>query len=471
MTAGKNRIKNGFEEYKYFLETYLLPIIGISYDNNIERLPASGYMEQAPAGVFIRQQRDKLLFSAYNEDIFQMDWKPVVSEDILALAQNIIRSYTSVAKYKMSDNSRALNIDYATDDIREENYRLAVQKGVCDWCIGGQNEAFYRLLQILERWSVQTYEGKKVTFGFVFNPHEKSKFPVDENGTWLDFLEDDYAATLTDCIHSVIQLDKNCNFAGYLSITENDIIESFHLTPNLPYRFARVIEKYVKGTCVGIFLLNNGDIMLSKNGAIRLIKRNLKWLNLSYDMFSNMVTARVSKVRIDDSLLRQVYASTLDVSLAHTGGIIAVVDSITSLKTKNVNPILNPCDNLLDKRTLEEISDEMSSLSAYKNIKPQEKKKRMLKRKAIISLLEGKKFQDIDRKLRTELISMDGACILNQKGEVCAIGAIIQNDSGSSGGGRSAAAKKLSTYGFAVKISTDGYIELFVNYDPVYAVK
>ena len=113
----------------------------------------------------------------------------------------------------------------------------------------------------------------------------------------------------------------------------------------------------------------------------------------------------------------------------------------------------------------------MSSLSAYKNIKPQEKKKRMLKRKAIISLLEGKKFQDIDRKLRTELISMDGACILNQKGEVCAIGAIIQNDSGSSGGGRSAAAKKLSTYGFAVKISTDGYIELFVNYDPVYAVK
>ena len=30
MPSGKNHIRNGFEEYKYFLETYLLPIIGIN---------------------------------------------------------------------------------------------------------------------------------------------------------------------------------------------------------------------------------------------------------------------------------------------------------------------------------------------------------------------------------------------------------------------------------------------------------
>lgn len=471
MPSGKNNIKNGFEEYKYFLETYLLPIIGISYDNNIQRIPDSGIMAAAPAGVYIRQQNNRLLFSAYNEDLFQMEWKPVVSEDNLALAQNIIRAFTSVAHFKMSDNSRALNIDYATDEIREENYRLAVQKGVCDWCVGGQNDTFYQLLKILEKWSVQTYEGKKVTFGFVFNPRAKSFFSEDEYGTWLEFLKDDYAATLTDCIHSVIQLDEKCSFAGYLSITENDFIEAYQLTPNLPYRFARVIEKYVKGTCVGVFLLNNGDIILSKNGEIRLVKRNLKWLNLSYDTFKNMVAARVSQVKIDDNLLRQIYASTLDVSLAHTGGIIAVVKKTSDLKIKNVNPILNPCDNLTDRRPLCEISDEMKSLPAYKNIKPGEIKKRLLKRKAITSLLDGKKFDEVDRKLRTELISMDGACIIDQKGEICAIGAIIQNDSGSSGGGRSAAAKKLSTYGMAVKISTDGYIEMFANYDPVYAVK
>lgn len=87
-------------------------------------------------------------------------------------------------------------------------------------------------------------------------------------------------------------------------------------------------------------------------------------------------------------------------------------------------------------------------------------------------LVDERSFTDLDRKLRTEIISMDGACILNAVGKVCAVGAIIRNDSGSSGGGRSAAAKKLSVYdGFAVKISTDGYIELFVNYEPVLSVK
>lgn len=41
--------------------------------------------------------------------------------------------------------------------------------------------------------------------------------------------------------------------------------------------------------------------------------------------------------------------------------------------------------------------------------------------------------------------------------------AIIKNDSGSTGGGRGAASKKLSDYGFSIKISTDGYIELYIN--------
>lgn len=107
-----------------------------------------------PPGIFIRQENEKLLFSAYNKDIFQMEWKPVISDDNLALAQNIIKSFTSVANYKLSDNSRSININYATDEIREANYRLALQKGVLDWCVGGQNESFYQLLQILEKWSV-----------------------------------------------------------------------------------------------------------------------------------------------------------------------------------------------------------------------------------------------------------------------------------------------------------------------------
>lgn len=66
---------------------------------------------------------------------------------------------------------------------------------------------------------------------------------------------------------------------------------------------------------------------------------------------------------------------------------------------------------------------------------------------------------------------VDGACIIDIKGNVCACGAIIKNDSGSTGGGRGAASKKLSEYGFSIKISTDGYIELYINRNLKYSIK
>lgn len=53
-----------------------------------------------------------------------------------------------------------------------------------------------------------------------------------------------------------------------------------------------------------------------------------------------------------------------------------------------------------------------------------------------------------------------------------AFGAIIQNNSGSSGGGRGAAASRLSDFdGFATKISTDGYIELYRKGEVCYQIK
>ena len=81
-------------------------------------------------------------------------------------------------------------------------------------------------------------------------------------------------------------------------------------------------------------------------------------------------------------------------------------------------------------------------------------------------------FIKIDKKLKAELIGLDGACIMDLSGEIIAFGAIIENDAGSSGGGRGAAAKKLSNFnGFSIKISTDGYIEVYVNYKKIYVIK
>ena len=69
-----------------------------------------------------------------------------------------------------------------------------------------------------------------------------------------------------------------------------------------------------------------------------------------------------------------------------------------------------------------------------------------------------KQFQSLDRRLRQELLAMDGAVVLSHTGDVLTAGAIVNVPGGSTGGGRRAAAKRLSKLGLGIKISADGPI-------------
>ena len=401
-----------------------------------------------------------------------------MSEDNRRLAINIVQSFFNVSKYRLISNEEVINHSYYSDIQRDANYKMAIQKGICNWIVGTKNDSVEKLFDLLEKWSVQTYEGKKVTFGFVINPEASSSFE-DAYGDWCDFLNDDFSAVLTDCIDSAIELDSNCNFIRYISLTDSNETQhgDYTLNDTLPFRFSEIISRYVVNKCVGVFLLNNGDIIISKDRVIRFVKRNLKWLNFNYEAFKNSISEFCDKSSVSDKLIRSIFASVLDVSFAHTGGIISIVSDTNKLTecAGNDYPILNSCDYLLTKKTDDQIKSDIASSKKDSGLKDsvveKEIKKRMLKRKVIKTLVNSKTFEFLDRKLRCELISMDGACILDASGNICSFGAIIKNDSGSSGGGRGAAAKKLSNYGFAIKISTDGYIELFVNGELTYAIK
>ena len=463
--------KNAALEFRYFITNHLLNLLGIN-NNNIER--HSGTFKNG----FIVQEDDYIYFSTNIETPYKLKYVRKLTDDNLNLAKNVIISFFKVSEYKMDQNGTAHQ--YYSNFQKQTNYELAVQKGICTWIIGKNNEDVEELLNILEKWSVQTYEGKKVTLGFVINPYAASSFD-NTYGSFKDFIKDDFSAVFTDCIQSVIELDEHCEFSRYLSITENNKIDNYSLSKYLPIRFANVIQKYVIDSAVGIFLLNNGDIILSKNQEIRFVKRNLKWLNLSYEAFYNALEDFSQENMIDDSLIEDIYASTLDVSFSHTGGIIAITTSIKSLidKEKDDFPILHKCDYLGDKASYidlfqhfknQNIDNERTG-NKHLVISETEIKKRVLKRNALDSFVQNRSFGELDRKLRCELISLDGACILTTDGSVCSFGAIIKNDSGSSGGGRGAASKKLSRFGMAIKISTDGYIELFIKGSLKYSIK
>ena len=61
-----------------------------------------------------------------------------------------------------------------------------------------------------------------------------------------------------------------------------------------------------------------------------------------------------------------------------------------------------------------------------------------------------------------ELLSLDGATVINQCGKYLAIGYILNSTLQSeSGGGRDAAARMLGSKGLGIKISEDGEVKLY----------
>lgn len=451
-------------EYKKFIYRYLLQIIGIPLQSkktideiilNVDKhVPLSGYVFDAP-------DEKRVYFADYSDVLFYVESKADIDNDNINAAVNIVQVFFTISKYRHKGSKASTRINYPSDAMRYRAYESAVQEGICRWMIGGTNPSTAKLVHTLENWSVKTYEGKKVTFAFIIDPDGQSFFSKNDLGSWLGFLDSDYSATLTDCIHSAIMLDNNCDFLGYISLSKGNAFPQYSLG-RLPYRFAGIIRNHVIGKCVGIFLLNNGDILLSKRGELRFVKRNLRWLNVSFTAFNNSIKEHI----MDTTLIENIYSTVLDVSFAHTGGIVSVVNDITEL-TKKGDEILNDADYLLNGKSISELKQSKN----VNNLPEDEVKRILLKRAAISAMISNVNFSNLDRKLRTELVSMDGACILDLAGNICAAGAIIKNDSGSSEGGRGAAAKKLSEFGIAIKISTDGYIEIYRDREIVFSIK
>lgn len=90
------------------------------------------------------------------------------------------------------------------------------------------------------------------------------------------------------------------------------------------------------------------------------------------------------------------------------------------------------------------------------------------------TIIQKHPFFELGRKARQEIIGIDGATIILTDGRFLTTGAIIDNqatkrayevtkETEASGGARKKIAMKLSVYGIAIKISSDGYIECFKN--------
>lgn len=464
--------KNFFEEYKDFIGDFIYGIIGSPFDNSCLREKIS--KEKATMfKIEIVCEINEYFIDFYipnNNKYIHAKIKSPITDDVLSLTKNICSFFTKISKFKYSGSG--FNRPEISVMNQLEQYRYAVQRGVCNWICGNENgEKIEELFCILEKWSKKTYEGRKVSYSLIVDISNEEK---DED-SFFEFLKDEFSATLIDSITSAFIINKNGKLLKYCSVIDEENHEKvgeYNLNNNIPFRFANLIYKEVVDKKIGIFLLTNGDILVSKKRELILVKRNGKWLNCQLSSFENAVKDFASFYRIELKLLHEIFYTMLDISFSHTGGLISIL--LDDVFLKGDNQIISTFDQLeneiSEKELAENIKNENKQLS--ENEIKREVKKRILKKKTLLTLLgEKRAFIDIERKLRSELAALDGACIIDKNGDLIAIGTIIQNDKGSSGGGRGAAAKKLSQNGLAIKISTDGYIEVFLKGSRIYFIK
>ena len=162
------------------------------------------------------------------------------------------------------------------------SYKVAVQEAIVSHLTGKEekekdgkivNNTLLKLIDLLEGWSTKTYEGKRMPFGFIVDLKKESENKVN----YLSFLEEEFSATLTDGITSVITIDRNGYILDYSSTVHGNVISSCEITNCLPLRFAQIIKEYIQEDSmrVGVFLLTCGDIMIARNSTVELIKRNI----------------------------------------------------------------------------------------------------------------------------------------------------------------------------------------------------
>jgi len=299
-------------------------------------------------------------------------------------------------------------------DLRSTFPRRVVANALCNNKMA--EESVLAAIDQLMAWSGQQYEGKPIPAAIGFIPGVPSGAV-----RFQQFSAQNFSPVLSNGFDTLL----TCNFNGQV-IGHETLPASATASIYTPYRLAAISE-WAKDGRLAITLNRAGEILIFHNQKLRFARRAGQWHFLTHDPILTQMG------RPDDYDVRKaVYETCLDASFARTGACIGIVISAHANEWK---------------QTAVSHDDHVGGLS--------------IKARLLTPIIANKPFQKLDRRLRQELVAIDGATLINHKGHVLAVGAILKIAGGSTGGGRLAAAKELSKLGVGIKVSQDGGIKGF----------
>jgi len=429
------------DEFQYVLDTYIKPLLPTNGN-----FVVSDNVSTDKITDIIHYDRNSTKFTIYPNTGFPQI-KGVVDSirnceatqiKSLPYAKEILRHIMLVSNYnRKNDFSGGTKYPSSLkaavkDTLRNGCFDIAYEYGLC---IGMGEAAIFRLLSKMQKWAQKTYEGRKVSLSFIIDPdHRFQKGLVD----YVEALGDDYSAVFTDGMSSCIHLNKYGQIIEYSSAESSTKKVAY-----APYRFESFANACI-GSRVGIISQANGDILIFKNRSLLFVKHSGTWFYLDADNVISTIEKYIDTgIANRHKLATDIYLSILDISFARSGGCIGIVPQN---KIDSIRPTIAA-------------GDLHASLDLNK--KPHQKIN-IIKRLIDVNC-DGsaqQTFSGLDRKLRKDFLSLDGATVINDNNKIQCTGTILTLKGTADGahGGRSAAASELSKHGLGIKISTDGYV-------------
>ena len=355
-----------------------------------------------------------IVFKAEKKDTYRLALRRSQSFDKVKAGtlteSDVVEAFVNVVRRMQIGLQRWYNAD-----LRAAFPRRVVAKALCK--SKPEEEAVLTAIDQLSEWAGREYEGKPIpaALGFV---RDGSKGTVG----FTDICKEDFSAVLSNGFNTLLTINLDGTVIGHETLPSSPPPRSF-----APHRMSAIAEWASKDR-IALTLNRAGEIMIFNNHQLRFTRRGGSWHFLAHSPVLTQMG------RPDKKEVRQaVYETCLDASFARTGACIGVVTSGHAGSWKNI--VTSP-DDYLDKPI-------------------------STKAKTIAAMVGSKKFYELDRQLRQELVAIDGATVLDHEGRILAVGAILRIAGGSTGGGRLAAAKALSSLGLGIKVSQEGEIRGF----------
>lgn len=284
---------------------------------------------------------------------------------------------------------------------------------------GKREDAILEGIDQMARWSNRLYEGTPISAAIGLKlTNTIGPIPLST------FAAHDLAAVLSNGFDTVLEFNFESQFLGHQSLSQGSNLPSY-----CPMRQAHIAEWTTKHDVRLALSLNRlGEILIFRQEELLFARRSGRWHFLTHAP----VIAQMNVPR-DLPLRKSIYETCLDASFARTGACIGVVSQ----------------ENASEWQTLVVQEDDHLAKGSSD------------KAKALNAVIRGRKFGELDRRVRQEIAAIDGALVLSHTGAIHAAGAILRIEGGSTGGGRLAAAKALGRLGLGIKVSQDGGITGF----------